>query len=370
MNVKLKERILKDGTKSLYLEYYLGYEVGKAGKIKHKRKKENLDLYILSKPANAFQRAENKKAKELAKKILTKREGEINENRFEVFFTSKADVNLVEYFEKIKETKTSSKSLQKHWINTITHLRKFCNPATTTFKNVNEEFGNRFKAYLLSESGVHNNTASGYYEVFREGVKKAFKEGIIRDMVLKNVSCIKKTDVVREYLTIDEVRKLAKTDCESETFKKAFLFACMTGLRWCDIYELKWNDIKKDGKNTKVTFRQQKTKSVEYLPLSKQAVEIIDKAGKPDEKVFPGIRYTTDAYYKLQKWAIRAGIEKQITFHMARHTFATMLINNGTDLYTVSKLLGHKFLKTTQIYAKIVDATKINAVNNLPEINI
>lgn len=370
MNVKLKERILKDGSKSLYLEYYLGYETDKSGKIKHNRKKENLDLYILSKPVNAFQRAENKKALALAKKILTKREAEVNENKFEAYFGTKADVNLLNYFEKIKDSKNSSNSLRKYWGNTIKHLRNYCDTDTITFKSVNEAFVSGFREYLLRKSGLHNNTASGYFEIFRGGLKKAVKEGVLKELPFGNITGIKKTDPQRDYLTLEEVNKLALTECDCPTLKKAFLFACMAGLRWCDINAMKWGDIKQDGKHYKLTFRQQKTKSVEYLPLSEQAVEILGKFENSEEKVFGNLSYTTYGYYKLQKWGIKAGIEKDITFHIARHTFATLLLNNGTDIYTVSKLLGHKSLQTTQIYAKIVDATKIDAVNNLPKIII
>ena len=201
-------------------------------------------------------------------------------------------------------------------------------------------------------------------------MKKAYKEGILKDNPAKNIPGIKKIEVQREYLTLDEIQKLGSTPCDNDKLKRAFLFACLTGLRWCDIYKLKWNEIVKNGNSYKLIFRQQKTQSVEYFPLSSQAVDLIGEPGKSEEKVFAGLRYTTDAYYKLQKWGIQAGIEKQMTFHKARHTFATMLLNNGTDIYTVSKLLGHRFLKTTQIYAKIVDSRKLEAVNNIPQIKL
>ena len=217
---------------------------------------------------------------------------------------------------------------------------------------------------------VGRNTASGYFEVFREGLKKAFREGILKDNPAREVTGIKRTEVKREYLTLEELQKLASTECDNEKLKRAFLFACLTGLRWCDIYNLKWINIEKFNGNHRLTFTQQKTKGVEFMPLNKQAYDLLGEPGGAEEKVFSGLKYTTDAYYRLQIWGKQAGIDKPLTFHIARHTFATMQLTLGTDIYTVSKLLGHRFLKTTQIYAKIVDEKKQEAVNRIPEIKI
>jgi len=371
MKVKLKKRKINDGMISLFLEYYLGYSKNSDGKIKHKRKQENLNLSIYEKPKNQMERDENKEALKYANMILTGKQSAINENRLEIFDNSKAFTNIVEYYEKIKDTKNSSYSNKRHWLSTILHLKKFCDPELTTFKQINESFVENFKNYLLNKAGVHNNTASGYFETFREGIKKAFKEGILREDIARNVSGIKKQESKREILTFEEIQKLANTDCDNEKFKRAFLFACLTGLRWCDISNLKWNDIEKDDNGYKIVFRQKKTKGFEYNNISKQAFTLLgDPSDDPDVKIFAGLKYTTDAYYKLQKWAIQAGITKKISFHTSRHTFATMLLTNGVDLYTVSKLLGHKNLRNTQIYAKIVDTKKREAINMIPELKL
>lgn len=370
MKIQIKERTLKDGNKSLYLEYYLGYERTADGRIKHIRKKENLNLQLYKKPCNPLQKKANKENLELAEKVLIKKQAQINENLIDIFSSKKLNQNLVKYFEKIKDTKTSSESLKKHWINTINHLKRFCNPEHTTFKQVNESFVTRFKEYLMNHKEIHNNTASGYFEVFREGLKKAFKEGILKESPARNVKGIKKTDVKREYLTEGEIQSLASTECDNEKMKRAFLFACLTGLRWCDIYKLKWNEIEINNDKYKLVFRQQKTKGLEYFPLSKQAIELLGEPKNTDEKVFQGLKYTTDGYYRLQLWGQKAGIKKPLTFHMARHSFATQLITQGVDLYTVQKLLGHRFLRTTQIYAKIIDEKLNEAVNKIPEIKM
>jgi len=370
MKISIKKRKLNDGSFSLYLEYYFGYEKTPEGKIKHHRKKENLNLQIYNKPKTPHERKSNSEVLELAEKILIRKKSDFNENNYDMFNGKRLNTNLIQYFEKIKDKKNSSYSNKKLWINTIHYLNKFCESDTITFKQVNEQFVTNFKDFLLNQKKIHNNTSSGYFEAFRSGLKIAFKEGILKENPAKNVTSIKIIEAEREYLTLEEIQILAKVDCDNNTIKRAFLFACLTGLRWCDIYKLKWDEIIKNGESYKIIFRQQKTKSVEYIPLSGQAVELLGEPGDSEDKVFQNINYTTDAYYKLQTWGIKAGIEKKITFHMARHSFATMQLTYGTDIYTVSKLLGHKKIQTTQIYAKVIDEKKREAVNKIPEIKL
>jgi site-specific recombinase XerD len=133
---------------------------------------------------------------------------------------------------------------------------------------------------------------------------------------------------------------------------------------------LQWSEVKKNDTGYKIVFHQQKTKGLQYLDISEQAREYLGEAGKPDEIIFTGLRYTSYHNFELQRWILKAGITKQITFHCARHTHAVMLLTLGTDIYTVSKLLGHSELKTTQIYAKIVDEKKREAVNKFPDLTL
>ena len=177
------------------------------------------------------------------------------------------------------------------------------------------------------------------------------------------------------------------THCEIEPqFKEAYFFACFTGLRWSDINGLQWSNIIKKTINNKeewfIYFEQQKTESVEYFPLSEQSVEILKEreAMQDDsEYVFPLVKETSpktcrvhgNVDYALKKWAKAAGLNwKKMRFHTGRHTFATNLLEltNG-DLYTVSKLLGHKSIQTTQIYAHVRDRMKQAAVKSLPKLN-
>jgi len=114
-----------------------------------------------------------------------------------------------------------------------------------------------------------------------------------------------------------------------------------------------------------IRFRQKKTKGVETQPISEQAFNLLGERAEPEERVFVGLKYSAWHNLKLQQWVMKAGITKTITFHCARHTYATLQLTMGTDIYTVSKLLGHKELKTTQIYAKIIDDKKKDAANRI-----
>ena len=175
----------------------------------------------------------------------------------------------------------------------------------------------------------------------------------------------------REYLTMEELKILIDTPCDQteQLTKNAFLFSCFTGLRYIDIEQLKWKNIVKiDDDNYQIQLNQQKTKNLVVIPLADNAIRWLpDFNGNKDDHVFD-----IDNYYNLQlrlkRIIQRTGLTKKITFHVGRHTYATLLLYYGADLYTVSKLLGHKSVKTTQIYAKVMDETKRVAVNLIPNI--
>ncbi len=153
--------------------------------------------------------------------------------------------------------------------------------------------------------------------------------------------------------------------CPREDVKRAYLFACYCGLRLSDIYALRWRDLSKDGEQWRASVAMKKTNTPIFLPLSSQAMKWLPERGDaPDDgKVFAGLIAEPNINRVLAKWTKAAGITKKITYHTSRHTFATMMLTLGADLYTTSKLLGHSNVKTTQIYAKIVDSKKVEAVN-------
>lgn len=153
---------------------------------------------------------------------------------------------------------------------------------------------------------------------------------------------------------------MAEAHCDNPIVKKAGLFSAMTGFRYSDVATLLWKEIHGSPGNYYILYNQEKTESAEYFPVSDQTIQLLGSPGHPDEKVFNGLKYD-HTVKELKKWLINAKIEKHFTFHGFRHTFATLQLAAGTSIYTVSKLLGHKSIKTTEIYAKIVDSLKKEA---------
>jgi integrase len=148
------------------------------------------------------------------------------------------------------------------------------------------------------------------------------------------------------------------------------MFSIYTGLRTSDIEKLTWGEMTQTKEGCMIKFRQKKTKGFEYLPINEKASSFCGEKGTETDFVFKGLNdpcnATKNKYLKL--WVALAGIDKEITFHSFRHTHATLLIDKGIDLYTVSKMLGHKDIKTTQIYAKVNDSAKRNAANTLNDL--
>lgn len=188
---------------------------------------------------------------------------------------------------------------------------------------------------------------------------------MLKDNPARNIKSIKLQETQREFLTLDELQKLAACPFpEYDDLRRASLFSALTGLRFSDIEKLTWAEIHKSAESGDyIRFTQKKTKDTETLPISEDARELLGEAGESQAKVFPNLNYSQCIY--LPFWTRRAGIERKITFHSFRHTHAFIQLSLGTDIYTVSKLLGHRSVKTTQIYARVINETKRQAVNRI-----
>ena len=214
---------------------------------------------------------------------------------------------------------------------------------------------------------IKPHTQRNYYRCFSCALNAAVREEIILSNPFDKISStdrIKVPESTREYLTIDEVKQLIATECKRENVKNAFLFSCFCGLRISDIYAITWGQITMDGEQMRLQLQMQKTKDPLYLPISEQAQKYMPQRGTAgdNDKIF-NLPTGESCNNIIAEWATAAGITKKVTFHVARHTFATMMLTLGADLYTTSKLLGHADIETTQIYAKIVNAKKDHAVN-------
>ncbi|GAB6012810.1 site-specific integrase [Viscerimonas tarda] len=295
----------------------------------------------------------------------------------------KLQQNFMEYFDAAakKRHANSSESIRINWKRTLELMKLFAGEYLP-FSKIDNRLAEDFRMFMLSApcggnkgGTVSRNTAATYFSIFKAGLKQAFIDGYLTVDLSAKIKGIQEQETRREFLTVEELNTLAATPCEQDTMKRAALFSALTGLRHCDIQKMQWKEIQIDGDQARLNFTQQKTKGVEYMPISAQALQLCGEPRKPDQLVFEDLPDPSWISKPLERWIKAAGITKKITFHCFRHTFATLQLSNGTDIYTVSKMLGHTNVKTTQIYAKVVDekknkaaqAIQLNTINNTKE---
>jgi integrase len=279
--------------------------------------------------------------------------------------------NFIEYFELAakKRHTNSSESIRVNWKRTLELIKLYAGE-TLPFSRIDNRFAEDFRMFLLSApcggnkgGTVSRNTAATYFSIFKAALKQSFVDGYLTVDLSAKIKGIQEQETRREFLTVEELNTLAATPCDHDQMKRAALFSALTGLRHCDIQKMQWKEIQTDGEQARLNFTQQKTKGVEYMPISPQALELCGEPQKPNQLVFEDLPDPSWISRPLKKWLETAGITKKITFHCFRHTFATLQLTNGTDIYTVSKMLGHTNVKTTQIYAKVVDEKKEKAAH-------
>jgi integrase len=360
MKVTLRKRN-QGGKTSLYLDYY----------NRGKRKTESLKLYLHPKPKTSFERSHNKKTLELAQTICAQRQLELQNGEYGFRDKEKQKGSLLVYMRMLADKRKDSTGNWGNWDSMIKHLEGF-STIETPFSKIDRKYVQDFKEYLdkkartKSNISLSQNSKYSYFNKFRAGLKQAVKDGIIPHNPAESVEGFKQGEPEREFLTLEELQAAAKAECDIPQLKTAFLFSSLTGLRWSDINKLVWSEVQHSNEmGYYIRFRQKKTKGVETQPISNQAFELLGERQDKDERVFKGLKYSAWHNMKLQQWMMRAGISKTITFHCARHTYATLQLTMGTDIYTVSKLLGHRELKTTQIYAKVIDEKKKEAANRI-----
>ncbi len=377
MKVHLRQRKQsKKGSISLYLEIYKGTTRNQDGSIKNIKNYKYLNLYLIDNPKNPVDKQQNKEILKLAESIKAKTELEIKNGLYGFTNEFKQDTNFIQYFRQLAEKKKDSLGNYGNWKSAHMQLINFVDGQDIAFRNIDEAFCENFRDYLKNSArtkankSLSSNTICSYFNKFRAVLNKAVKEKVIQFNPCIDIENPKHIENQRNHLTLDEVKLIVKTECRYDVLKRAFLFSCLTGLRWSDINKLKWKELEFTKDGARITFHQQKTKGLQYLDISKQALNYIGSQAKSDDLVFTGLRYSSYTNIELTKWMVRAGITKDITFHCARHTFAVLQLSLGTEIYTLSKLLGHSALKTTQVYSKIVDSKKIEAVNKIPDLNI
>jgi integrase len=362
--VHLRKRKLANGSTSLYLDIY----------SLNKRYTKTLNLVLVA-GKSPIDRKANAKTLQLAETIRAEMQLDLQHAQHGVQNDDNLDKSFLKYFWELTEKRKASKGNFGNWDSVYKHLQKFVK-GDILFRDLDRTFVRDFKEYLTDEALTKSNvqlsanSQSSYFNKFRAAVNQAVNDGILQVNPNKGIRGIKGETPERSYLTLEELKEMAKTECKFPIFKKAFLFSCMTGLRWSDIHKMTWAEVRDEDNMAKVVFRQKKTKGQEYLPISNQAREMLGERGEQADHVFFGLKYSSHNNHELERWAMRAGINKHITFHSARYTFATIQLTLGTGIYTLSKLLGHSELRTTQIYGAIIDSEKEEAMERLPDIGI
>lgn len=377
--VSLRQKKISKGRKSLYLDFYPPIPHPETGEP---TRREFLRLYILEKPKTPFDKQHINETLKIGESIRQKRENFLNKpeiysqyEKEQLRLKELGEQCFIEYFTKLANKRKASN--HDNWVSALNYLDTFAN-SSLKFADLNQKFLEDFKEYLLTtksnrsnKTTLSQNSAVSYFNKVKAALKQAYKDGVLQYDLNAKVKPIKAAETRREYLTLDELNKLAKTPCNNALLKRAALFSALTGLRFSDIQKMTWGELEYiNGQGYFLNFNQKKTKGVEVLPISEQAYSFTEGAENPkdmpqDQPVFEGLKYSAYHNKHLFQWIGAAGITKDITFHCFRHTFATLQLFNGTDMYTVSKMLGHKDLKTTQVYAKIVDEAKRTAANKI-----
>ena len=383
--VSVRFKDLKNGNKSIYLDIYRdgvrSYEFLKLYLIPEKTEADKVTNALTLDSANAI--------KALRVREIVSGEAGLSDRKAErVLLLDWMNQRLVGALKAAREagkaTANNADSIRTARLHLARYIEAHYKGRPITLAAVDKAFCVGFVQYLKGSPRMRTtregelepvkdggklsaNTCNLYFSKLVAALNVAVKKGLIRSNpanLLEPDQRARLEQSERAYLTTDEIRTLSVTPCPNTQVRDAFLFSCMCGLRWSDIKALTWGRINTSGETWQVETRMQKTQRLLYLPLSDEARKFLperDNKG-PEDLVFTLPTFQTTSK-DVKKWAQRAGIEKDITFHCARHTFATLMLTLGVDLYTTSKLLGHSDIKVTQVYAAIIDKKKQDAVN-------
>lgn len=386
-NPKLGAKVLSDGKESLFLDYYFGYtkEINeRTGKevVKVDRKREYLKLYLWQAPRTPIERQQNKEILELAKKIRFERGQDLLESVEGYRLKKDRDINFLDYFQSYidKYTKKDYRMI----VIALKRFRDFLHdtPEYNKFEKrikpeqITKDIVEAYTEYLQSRSVGEG--AKSIYARF----KKVIKYAVEHDVISKNpcngiVIKVDEQILKKEVLSPEEIQRLIAThyDNENPNIRRAFIFCLYCGLRYCDVKDLTFANV--DYSNKLLKFEQNKTKghsanSGVIIPLNDGILSLIGEPISPnnrDEAIFPLPSYEM-CLKALKRWVRRAGINKHISWHCARHSFAVNILNNGANIKTVASLLGHSGIKHTEKYTRAIDSLKQEAINSLPKLNI
>ncbi|KAF2328033.1 site-specific integrase [Flavobacterium ginsenosidimutans] len=372
--ITLRKKAISGGRLSLYLDYYPPYWDSKTNSFS---RREFLKLYLYQKPANQYEKAANAENLHTAELIRARKQNEINKSEIYSAFEKEqlaiqevGRESFLEYYKKLGAKKVGNNL--SIWTCAITHFEAFLKGKDLAFNEVTVSLIEDFRDYLLKAKSLRKNkkqlsrnTALSYYNKIKTTLKAAYREDKLKTDINAKIGSIKEMESQRNFMTLEETRTLFATPCPNLTVRKISMFSVLTGVRYSDIAKLTWSElhyIENDGHY--IIFRQKKTEGAVSIPISDEAFELLGKRKGENEKVFKGLN-KWDVDRALPVWVALSGISKHITFHCFRHTYATLQLTAGTDIFTISKMLGHKSVKTTQIYAKVIDQKKRDAANRI-----
>lgn len=278
---------------------------------------------------------------------------------------------LIAYYCQIMDRHKASPGTYGNWRSNLKYLRAYVrdiyNKEDIELVRLTKGCVEGYRSKLLETMNSHN-TAAVYFAKLRACLRSAYRDGYIDHNLADMVIAVATEETERSYLTLSELRLMINTHCQLEGLRRAFLFSCLTGLRCSDLARLTWGHVVEEFGFTRIKFRQKKTRGVEYLDISPQAALLLGQRAENGERVFADFCYSSHALKRLRQWADAAGVTKHLTYHSSRHTFAVLLLSTGSDLYTVQRLLGHRTIATTQVYAHIIDSRKREAVMRIPQL--
>jgi integrase len=352
MSVTLRKRKNSDGTTSLRLDIYNNGE----------RTIETLKHLQLVKASTPLDREHNKQKLQQAQEIAVARAAELQATDYSMITDEGKKAVVVDWMQHFidnykKKDKRNMAGALKKFILFLKEEKK----TGLTFGNLAPLLIEDFMEYL--ESVCKGEGASSYYNRFKKMVKQAYRKNLLKVNPIDKVEKkLKGKAAKKDTLTLAEITKLAATPTESTEVRRAFLFSCVTGLRWIDVKNLKWDSINLENKAMNIS--QSKTGESLATPLNNTAIQLLQEAGEKEDYVFD-LPSANGANKTVKAWVKRAGIDKKITWHNARHSFGTNLIYNDVDVLTASKLLGHTSMKHTQRYVKASQEMKEAATNKI-----
>ena len=361
--VRLREKELANGVRSLYLDIY----------VNGKRSYEFLKLYLIPE-TNPQAKVQNENTMRAANTIKLNRILEITNNKAGLKNTSiRAKILLKDWMETFRQAQEQKGVKDQKLIHNTVHALTAYN-INVAMRDVNRDYIIGLTNFLRNDyrsprgKKLKDYSVINYLGCLRNALNMAVREDVIADNPIMKLSAqdkVKAPESQREYLTVEEVQQLEATDSPYPHIKQAFLFACYTGLRCSDGRSITWGKIVKDGEKYRLHTVMFKTKRPFYIPLSKKAMQWMPERGDKtdDDLIFENIPVQVNTKLYLQPWLDKAGITKPITFHCSRHTFGTMMLTLGADIYTTSKLMGHTKVEVTQIYAKIINKKKDDGVS-------